>query len=177
MFLYVRTSVEPQSVIGDVKNAFWQLDARVPFFDIVTMREQIDESLWQERLLASLSGLLAICSILMAAAGLYGLLAYDTSQRTREFGIRVAVGATTRDVVLLLLKETAHIVLPGIAAGLFACLFLARIVASALYGISPFDPLSIFVAFAMVVLTGILALWQPLHRAMRIDPAIVLRDE
>lgn len=177
MFLWVRTQGPPAAVIGAVRNILFKLDARLPFFDVVTMHEQIAASLWQERLLAALAAILSFAAVLMAAAGLYGLLAYDMSQRTREFGIRAAVGATKRNVAVLLLKDIARIVVPGIAAGLVACFFLARILEAALYGIHPLDPLSFATGLSLIVLIGIVASWRPVNRAMNVDPAIVLRDE
>jgi ABC-type antimicrobial peptide transport system permease subunit len=141
------------------------------------MQEQLSESLWQERLLAVLAGVFSVISILMAATGLYGLLSYDASQRTREFGIRNAVGAQKKDVAILLLKELARILLPGIVIGLFACLLLTRVIESALYDIKPHDPLSLAGALLIVSAIGMIAAWQPMRRAMNIDPAIVLREE
>jgi ABC-type antimicrobial peptide transport system permease subunit len=141
------------------------------------MREQLSESLWQERLLAVLAGIFSVISVLMAGTGLYGLLSYDASQRTREFGIRSAVGAQKKDVAALLLKDLARIVVPGLAIGLLACLLLTRIIASALYGIKPFDPLSLAGALLTVGTIGIIAVWQPMRHAMNVDPAIVLREE
>ncbi|HZD46586.1 MAG TPA: FtsX-like permease family protein, partial [Acidobacteriaceae bacterium] len=110
--------------------------------EIVTMQQQVSESLWQERLLAVLAAIFSIVSILMAATGLYGLLAYDASQRTREFGIRIAVGAQRTSVASLLLRDLVRIVLPGAAAGILLCVLLSRLVASTLYGVRPSDPVS-----------------------------------
>jgi predicted permease len=176
-YLYVRTQGSPASVVSAARKALSSLDSQLPFSAVITMREQLSESLWQERLLAVLAGIFSIISVLMAGTGLYGLLSYDASQRTREFGIRSAVGAQKRDVAALLLMELAHIVVPGLAAGLLACLLLVRIIASALYGIKPFDPLSLAGALLIVGAIGIMAAWQPMRRAMNVDPAIVLKEE
>ncbi len=177
LFLYVRTQGSPATVIGAVKNALFQLDPGLPFFDIVTMHAQVQESLWQERLLAVLSGVFALVSIFMAAMGLFGLLSYDTNQRTREFGIRTAVGAQKRDVVVLLLQDLARIVLPGLAIGLVASLLLVHVISSLLYGIRPFDPSSFGGALLLVVAIATIASWRPVQRAMNVAPAVVLRDE
>ncbi|MDT7812689.1 MAG: hypothetical protein QOJ42_2605 [Acidobacteriaceae bacterium] len=176
-YLYVRTQGSPASIVSAARKVLSGLDSQLPFSAVITMREQLSESLWQERLLAVLAGIFSIISVLMAGTGLYGLLSYDASQRTREFGIRSAVGAQKKDVAALLLMELARIVVPGLTTGLLACLLLVRIIASALYGIKPFDPLSLAGALLIVGAIGIMAAWQPMRRAMNVDPAIVLREE
>jgi predicted permease len=176
-FLYVRTQGPPATIIGAVRNTLAQLDPRLPFSEIVTVRQQVSDSLWQERLLAVLAGIFSVVSILMAAIGLYGLLAYDASQRTREFGIRIAVGAQRSNVVSLLLHDLARIVLPGAAAGVLLCLLLSRLVASALYGVHPADPISFSAAVLTVCIVAAVASCLPAWRTVHIDPATVLRDE
>jgi predicted permease len=176
-FLYVRTLGPPEAIIGAVRNTLAQLDPRLPFSDIVTMRQQVSESLWQERLLAVLAAIFSVVSILMAATGLYGLLAYDASQRTREFGIRLAVGAQRGSVVSLLLRDLLRIVLPGAAAGVLLCLLLSRLVASALYGVRPADPISFSAALLAVCVIAASASCLPVWRTLRIEPAAILRDE
>jgi predicted permease len=177
LFLYVRTQGAPNSVIGAVRNVLAALDSRLPFFDVITMPQQISESLWQERILAALASILSGCAILMAAAGLYGLLAFDTTQRMREFGIRAALGAGTRDIAALLRQDIARIIVPGIAGGLVACMLLARMIASVLYGVNAIDPVSLAGACGVILLVCTVAGWNPIRRAIQVDPATVLRDE
>jgi predicted permease len=176
-YLYVRTQGSPASIVQAARKVLSSLDPQLPFSAVITMREQLNESLWQERLLAVLAGIFSVISVLMAGTGLYGLLSYDASQRTREFGIRSAVGAQKKHVAALLLKELIRIVVPGLIIGLLACLLLTRIIASALYGIKPFDPLSLACALLTVGAIGIIAVWQPMRLAMNVDPAVVLREE
>jgi predicted permease len=176
-YLYVRTQGPPAAIINSARKVLFSLDPQVTFSKVYTMKEQLSESLWQERLLAVLAGVFSVISALMAGMGLYALLAYDASQRTREFGIRSAVGAQKRDLVVLLLKELARIVVPGVVIGMGACLFLTRIIASALYGIKLLDPVSITAASVIVTAIGLISAWQPIHHAMNVDPAIVLREE
>jgi predicted permease len=176
-FLYVRAQGPPETIIGAVRNTLAQLDPRLPFSKIVTMRQQVSESLWQERLLAVLAAIFSIVSILMAATGLYGLLAYDASQRTREFGIRIAVGAQRGSIASLLLRDLLRIVLPGAAVGVLLCVFLSRLVASALYGVRPSDPVSFSAALFTVCVIAATASCLPVWRTLRIDPAAILRDE
>jgi predicted permease len=176
-FLYVRAQGPPETIIAAVRNTLAQLDPRLPFSKIVTMRQQVSDSLWQERLLAVLAAIFSIVSILMAATGLYGLLAYDASQRTREFGIRIAVGAQRGSIASLLLRDLLRIVLPGAAVGLLLCILLSRLVASALYGVRPSDPVSFSAALLTVCVIAAAASCLPVWRTLRIDPATVLRDE
>jgi predicted permease len=176
-YLYVRTQGPPEQIIAAVRNTLAQLDPRLPFSEIVTMQQQVSESLWQERLLAVLAAVFSIVSILMAATGLYGLLAYDASQRTREFGIRIAVGAQRSSVASLLLRDLVRIVLPGAAVGVLLCVLLRRLVASTLYGVQPSDPVSFSVALLAVCAIAAAASCLPVWRTLRIDPATILRDE
>jgi predicted permease len=176
-YLYVRTQGPPEQIIAAVRNTLAQLDPRLPFSEIVTMQQQVSESLWQERLLAVLAAVFSIVSILMAATGLYGLLAYDASQRTREFGIRIAVGAQRGSVASLLLRDLVRIVLPGAAAGVLLCVLLSRLVASTLYGVRPSDPVSFSAALLAVCAIAAAASCLPVWRTLRIDPAAILRDE
>ena len=176
-YLYVRTQGPPQQIIAAVRNTLAQLDPRLPFSEIVTMQQQVSESLWQERLLAVLAAVFSVVSILMAATGLYGLLAYDVSQRTREFGIRIAVGAQRSSVASLLLRDLVRIVLPGAATGVLLCILLSRLVASTLYGVRPSDPVSFSAALLAVCVIAAAASCLPVWRTLRIDPATILRDE
>jgi putative ABC transport system permease protein len=175
--LYVRTQGPPQAIIPAVRNTLAQLDPRLPFAEIITMQQKVSDSLWQERLLAVLAAIFSVASILMAATGLYALLAYDTSQRTREFGIRIAVGAQRSRIASLLLRDLVRIVLPGAIAGLLLAFLLSRLVASALYGVGPTDPLSFGAALITIATIAAVASSPPVWRAVRIDPAMILRDE
>jgi hypothetical protein len=115
--LYVRTQTSPAAVIGAVKQALFVLHPRLPFADVVTMHDRVRESLWQERSLAILSLVFASIAVLMAVVGLHGLLSYDTTQRTREFGIRAALGAQKMDVAMSLVRELSRILVCGITIG------------------------------------------------------------
>ncbi len=175
--LYVSTQASPAAVIGAVKRALSALDPRLPFADVVTMHDRVRDSLWQERSLAILSLVFALISVLMAVIGLHGLLSYDTTQRTREFGIRSALGAQKLDVATMLVRELARILAFGIAIGAVVCLLASRVIASLLYGVRALDPACVGVALAIVACTVVAASWRPLQRGMDLDPAIVLREE
>jgi predicted permease len=177
IYLYVRTEGTPGAMIDEVRGTLARLDAQLPFYEVVTMEKEIEDSLWQERMLAVLGTVFSVLSMLMATVGLYGLLAFDTNQRTREFGIRSAVGAQKRDVAFLLVRDLARIVIPGVLVGIVGCMLLSRWVAFALYGVRPLDPGVLSGAVLMTVMIAMLASWSPVRRATRVDPAIVLRDE
>ena len=177
IYLYVRTVGEPQRMIHAVRAALVRQDPQLPIVKVETMQEQVNDSLWQERLLLVLAAVFSGVSVLLAGLGLYGLLAYDASQRTREFGIRVAVGAQRSDVGRLMIEELAWILTPGLVLGAIGCVLLARVIAPTLYGIGPYDATAWSGALLAVLGIGALAVWQPAYRAMRADPAEVLREE
>jgi ABC-type antimicrobial peptide transport system permease subunit len=124
-----------------------------------------------------LAGVFSVFSLMMAGMGLYALLAYDATQRMPEFGVRTAVGAQRRDLVLLLYRELAEIVVPGLSLGFFACLFLARLIASVLYGIKLLDPTSVGGSLLIIAIIGFISVWRPIRYATKVDPAKVLRQE
>jgi hypothetical protein len=176
-YVYAHTQGEPASIVGAARDTLADLEPQLPFSHVITMHEQVNESLWQEQLLAALAILFSVVAVLMAGAGLYGLLAYAASQRTREFGIRSAIGAQRRDIGKLVVREMFTVVAPGIGTGLVACFFFGRVVASLLYGVQPLDLFSLSCSVVAVVAIGMIAVWQPMRRAMQADPAVGLRDE
>jgi predicted permease len=176
-YLYVRTYGEPSSVIQQANHVLASLEPQLPFSSVITMPQQLSDSLWQERLLSVLAGLFSGISVLIAAIGLYGLLAYDVGQRRREFGIRCALGAQRSAVLTLLVKEMARILVPGILLGAVACVFLTRTIKSLLYGITAFDPVSSAAALGVVLLLAAISAFGPLRSAMQVEPARVLREE
>lgn len=141
------------------------------------MPQQLSESLWQERMLSVLATLFAGISVLVAAIGLYGLLAYDVSQRRREFGIRSALGAQRAAIAGLLVREMAYILVPGVLLGAVVCLLFVRVTESLLYGVRLFDPVSAMAALAAVLGVAAVSSLPPLRNALRIEPATVLREE
>jgi ABC-type antimicrobial peptide transport system permease subunit len=177
VYLSVRTWAQPDSTVAAVKQVLASLDSQLPFTDIKTMQEQVSASLWQERMLATLATIFAVICVFMTVTGLYGLLSYDVSQRTREFGIRNAVGASKRDIAFLMVRELARIVVPGSILGMALCLWLTKVITAALYGVKPLDPLSVSGALLIVAAIAFTALWAPAWRAMNVDPAAVLRQD
>ena len=137
---------------------------------------QIDESLTQERLVAMLSGFFGALALLLAGIGLYGVTSYAVTRRVGEIGIRVALGAGARDVVLLVLGRVFAMIGLGVAIGVAVSLWAARFAGSLVYGLPPRDPITLAGAALVLAAVGALAGWLPARRAARIDPAAVLRD-
>jgi len=154
-----------------------QADPGLPVTDMKTMRAQIHESLFVERIVAVLSAAFGLLATLLAAIGLYGVMSYAVSLRTREIGIRVALGAERRAVLLMVLREVAVLALIGIAIGLPSGYGLGRLVESQLFGMTARDPLTFALATATLVVSALLAGYLPAARATRVDPLVALRYE
>jgi ABC-type antimicrobial peptide transport system permease subunit len=153
------------------------LDANLPIFDMKTMAVQVDESLFVERMVAALSVAFGALATLLAAIGLYGVMSYAVARRTREIGIRMALGAERGRVLWLVLREVAVMSAAGILGGLGAALWLTRQVQSQLFGLSPNDPVTLTVATILLAFVAITAGYIPARRATTIDPMIALRSE
>jgi predicted permease len=177
MTFYVRSPLEAAGLGNRVRMLVRQVDPGLPVTDMKTMRAQIHESLFVERMVAVLSAAFGLLATLLAAIGLYGVMSYAVSLRTREIGIRVALGAERRAVLLMVLKEVAVLALIGIAIGLPSGYGLGRLVESQLFGMTARDPLTFAVATATLVVSALLAGYLPAARATRVDPLVALRYE
>jgi predicted permease len=173
----LRTAGEPLAVVSAVRRVVSELDSNLPVFDVRTQKQRIERLLFNERLLARLASLFGLLALLLASIGLYGLLAYEVAQRTREIGIRVALGAQRRDVRRLVGVQGLVLLGVGGAAGILAALGLGGSLASFLYGVRPADPVTLFGVFALLLAVGLLASWIPARRAARVDPMVALRCE
>jgi predicted permease len=174
--LYVRTHRRPESLIQPVRQAFTALDPALPFTEIHTLAEEVDDSAAPERLTAILASIFGLFAALLAAVGLYGLLAYAVAQRQREIGIRMALGARPRAIAELVGGQALVLVAIGVVLGLAGALLLAPMASALLYGVGPSDPASLAVAAALVALVAALAAFVPAARAARVDPAVALRE-
>jgi ABC-type antimicrobial peptide transport system permease subunit len=145
--------------------------------DFGTLRQHIDDSIFEQRLLAGLSGFFGVLALVLAAVGLYGVVAYGTAGRTGEIGIRVALGARRGQVVGMILRDSLALVSVGLAIGLVVSFAAARAVASILYGIQPSDPPAFVFTAVALALTGLAAAFLPARRAASIDPMRALRHE
>jgi predicted permease len=177
MTFYVRMRGETTGMPNTVRQVVQRLDPNLPIFDMKTMEAQVDESLFIERLVASLSLLFGALATVLAAVGLYGVMSYTVSRRTREIGIRMALGAARTSVLWMVLREVATMAIAGIVLGLPVAIGLSRFVQSQLYGLSPTDPLTLAVATVILGSVAMFAGYVPARRATRVDPMLALRYE
>jgi ABC-type antimicrobial peptide transport system permease subunit len=177
MTFYVRTFQTPESAEGTIRRAMQALDSKLVLDSFRTMEEQIDDNLTAERVIAFLALSFGVVAVLMAAIGLYGVLAYSTAQRTSEIGIRMALGASRASVVRVVLIEVLWLTGIAIAIALPTALLLGMTVRSQLFGISSSDPLTLFLATLVILLVAIASALLPASRAAKIDPIMALRYE
>ncbi|MBA3320527.1 MAG: ABC transporter permease [Pyrinomonadaceae bacterium] len=177
MTLHVRATGDPQAVMNQVRAEAHALDRNLPLTNVKTLEEHMRGPLAPAQLLAGLSSAFSALALLLAATGLYGVMAYLVSGRTREFGIRVALGAQGRDVLRLVLSEGLTLVGVGILCGLFASFALTRVLQSVLYGVSATDPVTFAAVALLLAAVAFVAILIPARRATKVDPMIALRYE
>jgi predicted permease len=171
-----RTPVPTDSLARRIRHEIAAVDPSLPV-KIESMQQRVGQLSERPRFVTVLIGLFAACGLLLAAIGLYGVMSFLVGQRTREIGVRIAVGATGRDIILLVLKFAARWTVSGALLGLIGSLFLTRLAHGLLFETSPDDPASFVVAVLVLLLAAFLAAWLPSRRASRVDPAISLRHE
>jgi predicted permease len=174
---YVRTNLPEAAVIPAVRQATARLDPQIPIYDLKTMEAEISESLFVERMVAVLSAAFGLLATLLAAVGLYGVMSYSVARRTREIGIRLALGAPRERVLAMVLSEVGVLGAWGLGLGLPMALALSRLLSAQLFGLPPHDPLTLLAATALLACVTLLAGLLPARRAMRVDPMRALRYE
>ncbi|HEY7911238.1 MAG TPA: FtsX-like permease family protein, partial [Blastocatellia bacterium] len=153
------------------------LDADLPVSNVMTMNDHLAEVLITERFSAVLMGTLAALGLMLAAFGLYGVMAYSVSQRTGEIGLRMALGARPRDVLKLVMGHGVVIILIGLSAGLLGAWAVTRLLSGTLYQVSPDDPATFILVAVLLASVALLACYLPARRATRVDPMVALRHE
>jgi len=173
----VRTAGDPQALVPVIRRTVAQMDPNLPLRDVITESQQIDRLLFQERLVARLSGFFGVLALTLACIGLYGLLAYEVARRTREIGIRTALGAQRGDVLRLVVTQGLSLALVGAVAGIGVAMGVTRYLKSMLYDVKADDPVTIVVVGAVLVLVALAACFLPAQRATNVDPTVALRYE
>ncbi|HLW88190.1 MAG TPA: ABC transporter permease [Terriglobales bacterium] len=176
--IVVRTdSAHPENMAGAMQAAIRRVDPNQPLYDLKTMEQRVDGSLVGRRFLVVLLSIFAGLALLLAALGLYGVISYSVRLRTRELGIRVALGAERRDVLRLILGQGVRLAALGLILGLVATFIAGRALSSLLYGVSLFNPLTLLLTSLLLLATVLLASYLPAHWATKVQPMVALRDE
>jgi putative ABC transport system permease protein len=177
MWMMVRTKGDPAQHTSLARQAVREIDSSLPAFSITPLATVVDESVAQRRFSMLLLGLFALVALFLAAVGLYGVVAYTVSQRTQEIGLRMAIGAQPGDVLRMVVGGGMKLAALGVVIGIAAALGLASLVASMLFGVTPFDPASYAVTAAVLLIVAAFACYVPARRAMGVDPLVALRQE
>ena len=173
----VRTAGDPQALVPAIRKVVAEINPNLPLRDVTTESQQIDRLLFQERLVARLSGFFGLLALTLACIGLYGLLAYEVTRRTREIGIRSALGAQRGDVLRLVVKQGVFLAVAGSIAGIGVALGVTRYLKAMLYEVSAYDPITIVIVSTLLMLVALAACLIPARRATNVDPMVALRYE
>jgi predicted permease len=177
MTLHVRTAADSKAMIAAIRSEVAARDPNLPVYSVRTMEEQKSNSLYTSRMAATLLGVFGLVAMLLAAVGIYGVMSYSVNRRTREIGIRMALGANRRDVLKMVLGEGMLLVMVGLAAGLGATLAVTRFIGSLLYGVSATDPATFAGISLILIAVALLACYLPARHATKVDPMVALRYE
>jgi len=177
MNVVMRTTLQTAALSGTIERLVREVDAAVPVVRLRNMDSVFAESIRRPRLLAQLLGVLAGLALLLAAIGTYGVLSYMVTERRREIGIRVALGATRSHVLTQIMKQGLEVTAFGIVIGLTSALAVNRLIASLLFGVQPTDTATFAFVIVTITVVAVVASWLPAWRASRLDPNVVLRDE
>ena len=175
--LVVRTEVDPMSIVPAVRSTVWKHDPQLPLFNITTLEDAVQNSISLRRFALYVLGLFASVALLLALSGIYGVISHAVSQRTREIGIRLALGARRGDVLRLILGEGSRLALAGVGLGLVVSYLATQSLRALLYGVTATDPLTFAVVALVLTLTALIACYLPARRASRLDPMLTLRAD
>jgi len=172
-----RTHGDPMALAKDIQRAIWQVSPDTGVFNVMPATRLSANTIWQSRVWGLLLGIFSGVALLLATAGIYGVMAYFVTQRTREIGVRIALGAQWSDVLKLILKSGMSLVILGLAIGLAGALALTRLMATLLFEVSPTDPITFGAVVACIIVAALLACYIPARRATKVDPLVALRYE
>jgi len=175
--IVIRTDGPPAAVAAAVRREIRALDPALPIISVATMEDLMGETLVRRRATMSLVSVFAVFALVLAAIGIYGVIACSVAQRTREIGIRMALGAHHRDIVRQVLWQGSKMGLAGVAIGLLSASPLTSLMSTQLFGVSSLDPLTLMGGAALVVAVSLLASWIPARRAAGIDPVLTMRAD
>jgi ABC-type antimicrobial peptide transport system permease subunit len=177
MMVLARTQGDPRPLVKAVRGEIQALDSRLPVYGVRTFREHMSWALWGTQLAATLALAVGLLALFLAATGLYGVMAYTVSRRTREIGIRMALGAQRGDVLRLVATQGMGLAGLGVVCGLAAAFPVTRLIESILFGVSPTDPLTFAAIALLLAAVALLACYVPARRATKVDPMEALRYE
>jgi predicted permease len=175
--VFFRTQGDPRSALNSVRAQIQAMDRNLPITNVWAIGEVISQSLWASTFGATLLTVFAMIAMALCAVGIYGVVGYSVGQRIREFGIRLALGAQPRDVLLMVMKQSALIMGVGLAAGVVAAFFLARLIVTFLYGVNTNSPLAFLATALVLAAVGVFASYIPARRAAKVDPMVALHYE
>ncbi|HXT85661.1 MAG TPA: ABC transporter permease [Verrucomicrobiae bacterium] len=177
MYFAVRASGPPVGLISAIRDTVHRMDSQMPMLGLITQREQTAYQFTQEKLFAQLSSFFGVLALLLAIIGLYGTMGYSVTRKTHEIGIRMALGANPANVLSMVLRQGMILTLTGLALGVLAALVATHIIASMIFGVSPYDALTFAIVAAALFLVALVACYIPARRAMRVDPIVALRHQ
>jgi putative ABC transport system permease protein len=174
---YVRTTQEPEALANSLRHQVAQLDPNLPVYSLRTLEEQIEESIFGDQLMAVLSAVFGLLAALLATVGIYGVMAWTVTQRSREIGIRMALGARPGDVLKLIVGQGMMLTVIGVVIGLVAAYAVTRLVESLLFSVSATDVPTFIVITLLLIAVAVVACYLPARRATKVDPMLALRHE
>ena len=177
MWIVARSDRDPAQLVGAARQAVREIDPALPAFAMTPLRDVINDSVAQRRFSMLLLATFAATALFLAAVGIYGVVGYSVSQRTREIGVRLAIGAERRDVLALVVGGGMKLAAVGVAIGLAGALGLTQLITTMLYNVTPFDPLSYAVTASVLLTIAAIACYVPARRAMNVDPLVAIREE
>ena len=175
--LLVATAGDPEGVVAAIKGQVWSIDPKLPLKDVATIEQRVAETLARPRFNVVLLTIFAAIGLLLSAIGVYGVISYSVGMRTREIGVRIALGAMPGDIRKAVLGEALALAGIGAAVGLAGSLFVSRVLRTLVFEVSTWDPWTLSVVTLVLTACAVLAAWLPARRAMQVDPMITLRAE